>query len=338
MPILLTLLAFVQSLPARGQPGALPALGANPSLVSVSGLSSGGFIAVQYGVAWSSEVMGVGVVAGGPYNCAPPTGASFMQVCMRGRPPAARSWKSARDFARDGVIDPVANIARQRVYLFSGTNDTVVVPSVMRAVHDFYKQAGVPGAALAFVATMPAGHAFVAVDIGEACPENGGIYVVRCSFDGGFYDQPGAVLHHLYTLRFRPAATLSAAPLAFDQARYGGGGRAAMAATGYAYVPAACRVTGAGCAVHVVFHGCRQSAVTIGSDAIYGRLGYNRWADSNRIVMLYPQVDASLANPMGCWDWWGYTGWNFQLRHGPQIDAVHRMVSRLLQPESTPSP
>lgn len=309
----------------------LPALGADPARLSVSGLSSGAFMAVQYSVAWSSQVMGVGVVAGGPYNCAPPNGAMFISVCMQGKPPAERSWRSAQGFARDGVIDPVAGIARQRVYLFSGTKDSVVAPSVMAAVRDFYVMAKVPQAALVFQSQMPAGHAFVSAEIGDTCSENGGIYVVKCAAGVSLYDQPGAILSHIYGVKTPPATTLSAAPIAFDQSRYGGSG-ALMAAKGYAYVPASCRAAAAKCAVHVVFHGCKQSADTIGSDAIYGRLGYNRWADTNGIVVLYPQVDASLVNPMGCWDWWGYSALNFQLRHGPQIDAVHQMVARLFQP------
>lgn len=308
----------------------LPALGADPARISVSGLSSGAFMAVQYSVAWSSEVMGVGVVAGGPYNCAPPNGAAFISVCMQGKPPAERSWKSAQDFARDGVIDPVAGIAKQRVYLFSGTQDSVVAPSVMAAVQAFYIKAKVAPDALAVINTMPAGHAFLSAEIGDPCSENGGIYVVKCALGTALYDQPGAILNHLYGLKFKAAATLSATPIAFDQGRYGGDS-ALMATKGHAYVPAACRASGARCAVHVVFHGCKQSADAIGSDAIYAKLGYNRWADSNGIVVLYPQVDASATNPMGCWDWWGYSGLNFQLRHGPQIDAVHQMVARLLR-------
>jgi poly(3-hydroxybutyrate) depolymerase len=327
--ILLSLLALCWAPLVTAQE--LPALGADPARVSVSGLSSGGFMAVQYSVAWSSEVMGVGVVAGGPYNCAPPNGALFITVCMKGKPPAERSWKSAQDFARDGVIDPVAGIARQRVYLFSGTKDSVVLPSVMAAVRDFYAKAKVAPVALAFVEAMPAGHAFVSAEIGDPCDENGGIFVVKCPLGAALYDQPGAILNHLYGLRFKAATMLTAAPIAFDQARYGGA-PALMAPRGYAYVPAACRAAGAHCAVHVVFHGCKQSADAIDSDAIYAKLGYNRWADSNGIVMLYPQVNASAMNPMGCWDWWGYSGLNFQLRHGPQIDAVHQMVKKLLQP------
>jgi poly(3-hydroxybutyrate) depolymerase len=37
---------------------------------TVSGLSSGAFFASQYHVAFSSEVAGAGIVAGGPYYCA----------------------------------------------------------------------------------------------------------------------------------------------------------------------------------------------------------------------------------------------------------------------------
>ncbi|MES2951251.1 MAG: hypothetical protein V4858_22180, partial [Pseudomonadota bacterium] len=48
----------------------LPALNAMALRTSVSGLSSGAFMSVQYGTAYSASVMGVGVVAGGPYNCA----------------------------------------------------------------------------------------------------------------------------------------------------------------------------------------------------------------------------------------------------------------------------
>jgi poly(3-hydroxybutyrate) depolymerase len=79
-----------------------------------------------------------------------------------------------------------------------------------------------------------------------------------------------------------------------------------------------------------VFHGCEQSAAVVG-DAVYGRVGYNESADANGIIMLYPQVDPGTIpdNPEGCWDWWGYSGSNFQTRSGPQLSAVRAMVQRL---------
>jgi poly(3-hydroxybutyrate) depolymerase len=45
---------------------------------SISGISSGAFMAVQFGVAWSSIIRGVGVVAGGPFYCAQASAADFL--------------------------------------------------------------------------------------------------------------------------------------------------------------------------------------------------------------------------------------------------------------------
>jgi poly(3-hydroxybutyrate) depolymerase len=57
-----------------GTTSAAVALGAyniDPSSVSVSGLSSGGFFSAQLGVAYSNVFQtGFGVFAGGPYDCA----------------------------------------------------------------------------------------------------------------------------------------------------------------------------------------------------------------------------------------------------------------------------
>lgn len=49
---------------------ALPKLGADLAATSVSGLSSGAFMAVQIEVAHSKDIVGAGIVAGGPYACA----------------------------------------------------------------------------------------------------------------------------------------------------------------------------------------------------------------------------------------------------------------------------
>ena len=55
---------------SRNLTRALPTLGINGSLVSVSGLSSGADMAVQFHVAHSSRVMGAAIFAGEPYHCA----------------------------------------------------------------------------------------------------------------------------------------------------------------------------------------------------------------------------------------------------------------------------
>ena len=69
--------------------------------------------------------------------------------------------------------------------------------------------------------------------------------------------------------------------------------------------------------------------------------GYNRWADTNRLIVLYPQTLTRygwgaadgrwsyLFNPRGCWDWWGYTGEQYATQLGPQVRAVMGMAERL---------
>ena len=48
--------------------------------------------------------------------------------------------------------------------------------------------------------------------------------------------------------------------------------------------------------------------------------GFALWADTNRLVILFPQGGASLLNPKACWDWWGYTGKNFGLTDGGDLE------------------
>ena len=97
--------------------------------------------------------------------------------------------------------------------------------------------------------------------------------------------------------------------------------------SGMVYVPRACRAS-QGCRVHVVFHGCNQQRAKAG-DAFIRDTGYANWADTNRLIVLFPQVSAGTLNPQGCWDWWGYSGADYAARSGAQISAVHRMLIAL---------
>jgi hypothetical protein len=49
---------------------ALPALAIDPAAVSVSGISSGAYMAHQAHLAFSDRVVGAALLAGGPYQCA----------------------------------------------------------------------------------------------------------------------------------------------------------------------------------------------------------------------------------------------------------------------------
>lgn len=324
--------------PAPQAPSALPAIGTNAQDTTVSGLSSGGFMAVQYAVAFSRSTSGVGVVAGGPYGCG--LGGPLVAVaCMNGAASSAGSYTAAVGYAALGAIDPLAHLARQRVYLFHGSADTTVSVLAMDALRRFYAAAQVPDGHVTYLRDMKAGHAYLSQDFGGACGATAPPFVNRCRSDAAWYDQPGAILASVLGRTMNPRAPSAAAtPQPFDQRAYAPAS-SGLAETGYVYVPGACREGGAGCSVHVVFHGCMQGADVAG-DAIYGRLGYNEWADSNRLVILYPQAarsPAGPANPFGCWDWWGYDGRTlgafglpaYPTREGTQLAAIHRMVEDL---------
>jgi hypothetical protein len=117
----------------------LPAFNAVPNQTTISGLSSGAFFAVQMGVAFSSIIKGVGVFAGGPYHCALGNIMSAEENCMYALPPpdvpALVDITTHR--STDGVIDDISNLADQRVYMFTGTDDAVVRSSVVSSLYNY---------------------------------------------------------------------------------------------------------------------------------------------------------------------------------------------------------
>ncbi|MGF7177791.1 extracellular catalytic domain type 2 short-chain-length polyhydroxyalkanoate depolymerase [Azospirillum doebereinerae] len=311
------------------------------SQTTVSGISSGAYMAGQFQVAYSGLVKGVGIVAGGPYDCAEvsPGGLApaivALQRCMAttlGAPdvPALIANAQAREKAND--IDPLANLAQSRVYLFNGDNDKTVTRPVADATEQFYKAAGVPDANFKYVKLPQAAHAYITDGYGAACdfiPKEGqkSEYINNCQ-----YDQAGDVLKHLYPDTRTPNAAEAANKVVlFDQTPFvGDTSRTGMATSGYVYVPDAC-AAGQSCKVHVAFHGCQMAANLIG-DHFATKTDYNRWADVNNIVVLYPQIDSKAkptSNPKACWDWFGYTGYDFARKSGFQMVAIRNMLNAL---------
>ena len=68
--LLAALLLAAAPASAASPPVELPALNIALEDTSVSGISSGGFMSVQFQVAHASIIRGAGIVAGGPYYCA----------------------------------------------------------------------------------------------------------------------------------------------------------------------------------------------------------------------------------------------------------------------------
>ncbi|MBX9266123.1 extracellular catalytic domain type 2 short-chain-length polyhydroxyalkanoate depolymerase [Chromobacterium violaceum] len=319
-------LAAMLALPAQAA-DPLPAFHGDSRQSSVSGLSSGAFMAAQYQVAFSASVVGAGVVAGGPYYCAQGSLAGTA-ACMAGPPPQpSLLLAGAKQFAAAGQIDPLADLAKRRIYLFSGTQDSTVRTPVVDAAASFFQLAGVPAAQLAYQKQLPAGHAQITPSFGNNCGATASPYLNHCTWQGQGYDQAGLILKHIYGALQPKPQTTSGKLLSFDQTPYAAAG-SSLAAEGYVYVPRAC-FAGQACKVHIALHGCQQYAGKVG-DAFYAHAGYNEWADDNRIIVLYPQTTTSAANPQGCWDWFGYTGPAYAWKTGLQMRALKAMADRLV--------
>ena len=324
----------------------LPKLGTSMNGTSVSGLSSGAYMAGQFHIAHSKSVVGAGIVAGGPFGCAagdidmrwplfwPAQVTQNLTValgaCMRdtlarfGFPDVAALVDKARALARAGEIDPLDGLAGDRVYLFSGGGDRVVARSIVEAAGRFYARAGVAKTQIATATHDRAGHAFLTEDDGTACGSSETPFVSDCDLD-----QAGAILEAVYGHLAPPARLPGGGFSAFSQAPFAAAETDGFADEGMVYVPADCRVN-EGCSVHIAFHGCRQSRDEVG-DAFVKSSGFARWTDTNRLVVLFPQVRRTAVNPKGCWDWWGYTGLDYLTKEGAQISAVWRMLERLAE-------
>lgn len=321
----------------------LPSLEAKLAESSVSGISSGAYMAGQFQLAHGEIVIGTAIIAGGPYACAESlfadvipgpgmmlinmgkavNGCMLNTLWMMGIPNPKMLARRARQLAERGDIAPLDTVTSDRVYLFSGAADTIVRPPIVAAARDFYRELGLAAERIAYVENAEAGHAFVTLDAGGACGRSEKPYVVDCD-----YDQAGALLAHIYGKLSPRTEKPGGMFLTFDQREFASDlGDHGLADTGVAYVPEACRIA-AGCRVHVSFHGCAQSRSDVGDAYITGT-ALAQWADTNRLIVLFPQVRSGPTNPQGCWDWWGYTGQQFLTRRAPQIIAVRRMLDRL---------
>jgi poly(3-hydroxybutyrate) depolymerase len=315
--------------PAAAEPP-LPTLPIDPTTVTVSGISAGGYMAVQFHVAHSSLVQGAGILAAGPYLCAEGSIRHGLGRCMKGDEeiPTARLLEVTSQLALEDAIDPIAGLAGDRVWIFHGAGDSVVGAPVVDALEAYY-QSLVDPRHVVRVEHPQAGHTFPASNAAlPACALTEPPFVGHCDFEGA-----RTLLEHLYGPLEPERAPDAAALTEFDQRPYAAaGGSKGLAERGWLYVPAAC---GPGkrppCRLHVIFHGCKQGGSFVG-DQFVRLAGYLETAEANRLVLLFPQVEPSFQplNPNGCWDWWGYEGEAYATRAGPQVRAVRRMISDLL--------
>lgn len=311
-----------------------PALAELPKLnldsqITVSGISSGGYMAGQFHLAHSKRVDGAAIIAAGPWFCAQNSLSQALGSCVgKTEPPVDLQAlkRTAEKLAQAGKIDPLTSLRGDRVWLLHGTLDTKVAAAVSDQLQQQYAGWLAEGD-LVYLNDLPFHHLFPTQTAGGDCSQSEAPYLGRCG-----YDAAGQLLTHLLGPLQPPSEARSGQLYPIDQQALGGESASSLADEGFVYLPATC-AQGQRCRLHISFHGCQQNAEAIG-DSYARDAGLNRWADTNHLVVLYPQTKKSLfapLNPQACWDWWGYTGDNYASREGAQIKAVNAIIERLAQ-------
>jgi hypothetical protein len=319
---------------------------------------------VQMHLAHSSSFKGAGIIAGGPYRCVESYKSSFIlnednyvensiYICLNPLipetgPRAEHMADLARQTAQEGRIDPVENLKDDRIYIFTGKSDTVVFSDVVKRTMEFYEILGVKKDNIAYYDTIPAGHSIITDNPEDSdLPSNKPPYINN----GGFM-QSYDILTHIYGTLNPPSERPGGRMIRFDQREFfNNEERASMSQYGYAYVPKSVE-DGEPARVHIALHGCKQGynyvnfvngSADIENSIPYGNryyttTGYNNIADSNGIIVLYPQAEgtdnAYTQNPEGCWDWWGYSSPDadepdYYSKDAIQIKAIHGMLRAL---------
>ncbi|XP_063959131.1 poly(3-hydroxybutyrate) depolymerase-like [Lytechinus pictus] len=307
--------------------------GANNDQVTVSGISSGAFMAVQVHVAYSASIMGVGVVAGGPYWCAQANLFKALGECMETgdiNVDYLAGFPTSYALSTRTIDDPV-NMINDKIYVFGGTRDGVVNQNVAKAAEEYYRHFNYDDNNYLTEYTIPAEHSMVHDKHGNPCGYMGEPYINNCGYNAAF-----EMLNHFYGpgLETPTESTgQNGQMFEFDQTEFFKNENAAkesVADTGFVYVPPGCLGDASNCRIHIALHGCLMQYDAI-NDAYIRYSGYNEVADLNDIIIIYPQTIAKQmgGNPNACWDWWGYASISYACNLAPQMDFMKQIIDRV---------
>lgn len=320
-----TLLIMIQA--CSSSPNKLK-LNYDPNNITVSGLSSGGYMASQYQIAHSDKVKGAAILSAGPYFCAQGSIGTALARCVTKTDSEINLsllTEQINLYAANSSIAPLSHLENHKIWLMHGIKDKTVNRPAVDALFKQYSQY-VNAENIIYINDKAFGHQFPTVDKGTECGVSDSPYIGACN-----YDAAGKLLSHLLDKPLVSKATeLTGKIMPFNQSEHAGDDVEGLAEEGFIYIPSACQL-GEKCELHVSFHGCNQSTEFIGQTYIE-LTGLNEWADTNNIIILYPQTKSSMfapLNPQGCWDWWGYSNKLYATKKGAQIRAIENMINSL---------
>lgn len=301
-------------------------------LITVSGISSGGYMASQVHIALSNSIQGAAIFAAGPYMCALGSISKAESECMSEYsnnflpPNVYELIEMTNLYDYEKQIDPVTNLKNDKVFIFSGTLDTIISQQIVRKTEEYYNHF-IPRQNIFTNYNIAAEHCLPTLLYGNPCSTLSSPYMSMCLFDGA-----GESLQILYDDLIVPLSDDIQMPHSlriFDQTPfYNKNEYTSLNEFGFIYIPEDCEITKK-CRMHISFHGCLQGWEFIANTYAVNS-GFNVWAEKNNIIILYPYVKSSIDNPNGCWDWWGYTGLEYGTKYGKQIQFIERIIETFI--------
>jgi len=295
------------------------------TIITVSGISSGGYMASQTHIALSNYIQGAAIFAAGPYMCALGSLEKAELECMSEYSAnmltqnVYKLVEVTNLYSYEHQIDPVINLKDDSIFIFSGTLDTIISQNIVKKTEEYYKHY-VNSENIYTNYSTNAQHCFPTKSYGNPCKVLGTPYISKCILDGA-----GEALQTMYKNLEPSTMQLQHRLKVFNQtAFYNVNEYTSLNEFGFVYIPEKCEIMKK-CKLHISFHGCLQGWEFITN--IYAiNSGFNDWAENNDIIIIYPYVKSSVSNPNGCWDWWGYTGLEYGTRYGKQIQFIENII------------
>ncbi|MCO5141554.1 MAG: prolyl oligopeptidase family serine peptidase [Oligoflexia bacterium] len=313
------ILSLLLTVAAIAEP--LPKIQIHQEKTTVSGISSGAFMAIQTHIALSNIITGSSAIAGGPFWCSKGSLEHGISHCMS-EPEKINTHElltKLRDYEKTDLIAPTQNLRNDKILLLHGEADTVVKSSAVEKTKELY-QALVDEAQITTSIVPNMGHGFPTKQYGNKCNKSASPWINQCGFSAAekiltyFY---GSLPEELEKPSSKNLKIYNFTPIIKDSG---------IAPYFYLYLPKKCANTT--CALHIAFHGCQMSPEFIGTKFVKNA-GYNAIAESLGVVILYPQILKTSKNPNGCWDWLGYTDENFATNRGKQIQVIQALLNEL---------
>jgi hypothetical protein len=333
-------------------------LNINLEKISVSGVSSGGSIAHQFHVAHPTNLIGVGIVAGGPYHCAQGAIITGMQTCTLFNAHANCSWMvwpfrtwcqwyyyngpgeapagrpvsdAAMEMAQRSVedtfqanldIDDPHGIVGDRVIILHGTLDELLPVGVSDALDQYYAKLYERLSGM-----QPAEGTLrylKRLPVNHSMPTDNmiGLKVATDVRDLNIQVGQCMAFGSPYINACRADDCAGSCCPTSASGDCGDPANAQKARCRTCGRPPVNRFMAAEMDGHI---SSRMQATTNGRtrttlSCCYPQVAQRQLSDS---------VSLQHSNPFGCWDQWGYTGPNYHTRGGRQIKAVWRMIQAL---------